>query len=44
MNVIKTKHPYVRKVKEICGGRAIVEGTRIPVWIIVGWNGDILQC
>ena len=37
MKVIRIKHPYVRKVKEVCGGRAIVEGTRISVWIIIGW-------
>ena len=37
MEVTKTKHPYVMKVKEVCGGRATIEGTRIPVWIIIGW-------
>jgi len=37
MEITKIKHPYVMKVKEVCGGRATIEGTRIPVWIIIGW-------
>jgi len=25
------------KVEGVCGGDPIIEGTRIPVWAIVGW-------
>ena len=35
--IIKTKHPYVVKIKGVCGGRPIIKGTRIPVWMIAGW-------
>ncbi|MBI4649880.1 DUF433 domain-containing protein [Candidatus Desantisbacteria bacterium] len=30
-------HPYVFSKKGICGGRSIIEGTRIPVWAIIKW-------
>lgn len=30
-------HPYVSHKKGICGGRSIIEGTRIPVWSIIKW-------
>ncbi|GFP32325.1 hypothetical protein HKBW3S42_00631 [Candidatus Hakubella thermalkaliphila] len=33
----KTKHPYIVKVEGVCGGKPVVSGTRIPVWIIAGW-------
>jgi len=32
--VVKVQHPYVRKRRGICGGRAVITGTRIPVWLI----------
>ena len=30
-------HPYVSRKKGICGGRSVVDGTRIPVWSIIKW-------
>lgn len=30
-------HPYIVSVPDVCGGRAVIEGTRIPVWSIVKW-------
>jgi len=35
---LKVKHPYVTQKKGICGGKAIIAGTRIPVWSIAGWS------
>lgn len=34
----KTKtHFYISAKKEVCGGRSIIAGTRIPVWSIIKW-------
>jgi uncharacterized protein (DUF433 family) len=33
--VQRTDHPHIVKVEGICGGDAIIEGTRIAVWHIV---------
>jgi uncharacterized protein (DUF433 family) len=30
-------HPYVGREKGVCGGRSVIEGTRIPVWSIIRW-------
>ncbi len=30
-------HPYITRMKGVCGGRSIIEGTRIPVWSIISW-------
>ncbi len=30
-------HPYISKKEGVCGGRSIIEGTRIPVWSIIKW-------
>ena len=30
-------HPHVFRQKDICGGRDIIAGTRIPVWSIIKW-------
>jgi len=40
MAVTKTEHPYVVKVAGVCGGRPVIKGTRIPVWLIIGWIKD----
>ena len=40
MTVTKTEHPYVIRVNDLCGGRPVVKGTRIPIWLIVGWLKD----
>ena len=31
------KHPYISKQKGVCGGKSVVEGTRIPIWSIIKW-------
>lgn len=28
-------HPYISKQKGVCGGRTVIEGTRIPIWSII---------
>lgn len=33
----KTEYPHIVKVEGVCGGDAIIEGTRIAVWHIVGY-------
>jgi len=35
--VRRTPFPYVVKIDGVCGGQAIIEGTRIAVWHIVGY-------
>ena len=30
-------HPYISKKKGVCGGRSIIDGTRITIWSIVKW-------
>ena len=40
MGVAVTKrkiHPYVVRYRGVCGGRSVIEGTRIPVWSIIKW-------
>ena len=32
-----TSYPHIVKVAGVCGGEAIIEGTRIAVWHIVGY-------
>jgi uncharacterized protein (DUF433 family) len=31
----RTEHPHIVKIEGVCGGNAIIEGTRIAVWHIV---------
>ena len=31
----RTEHPHIVKIEGVCGGAAIIEGTRIAVWHIV---------
>jgi len=31
----RTDHPHIVKIEGVCGGDAIIEGTRIAVWHIV---------
>ena len=33
--VSQNTHPYVEHVKGVCGGKAVIKGTRMPVWAIV---------
>lgn len=35
--VQQTGYPHIVKVEGVCGGQAIIEGTRIAVWHIVGY-------
>ena len=35
--VQKMPYPHIVKVDGVCGGQAIIEGTRIAVWHIVGY-------
>lgn len=35
--VHRTSYPHIVKVDGVCGGQAVVEGTRIAVWHIVGY-------
>ena len=32
-----TDHPHIVKIKGVCGGEAIIEGTRIAVWHLVNY-------
>lgn len=33
----RTAYPHIVKVEGVCGGEAIIEGTRIAVWHVVGY-------
>lgn len=33
--VHRTEYPHIVKVEGVCGGEAIIEGTRIAVWHVV---------
>ena len=35
---LKVNHPYVIQKKDVCGGKPVIAGTRIPVWAIAGWR------
>jgi len=37
MVVHRTSYPHIVKIDGVCGGQAIIEGTRIAVWHIVGY-------
>ena len=37
MNIEATGYPHVIKAAGVCGGEAIIEGTRIAVWHVVGY-------
>lgn len=30
-------HSYITRKKGVCGGRSIIDGTRISVWAIIKW-------
>ena len=39
---IAADHPYVARVKGVCGGQPVVKGTRVPIRIIaVCWRGGM---
>ncbi len=35
--VQQTEYPHIVKIVGVCGGQAIIEGTRIAVWHVVGY-------
>lgn len=35
--VQRTSYPHIVKIDGVCGGQAIIEGTRIAVWHLVGY-------
>lgn len=35
---IRTDHPHIVRIQGVCGGRPVVEGTRLSVKLIVGWT------
>ena len=35
---IRTDHPHIVRVQGVCGGRPVIEGTRLSVKLIVGWT------
>jgi len=35
--VHQTAYPHIVKIDGVCGGQAVIEGTRIAVWHIVGY-------
>ncbi|MCI2429029.1 DUF433 domain-containing protein [Candidatus Acetothermia bacterium] len=37
MATTKTQHRYIVNKRDVCGGRPIIQGTRIAVWAIAGW-------
>ena len=37
MNTTATGYPHIVKTPGVCGGEAIIEGTRIAVWHLVGY-------
>lgn len=32
-----TQYPHIVKIEGVCGGQAIIKGTRIAVWHLVGY-------
>ena len=34
---IRTDHSHIVRVQGVCGGRPVIEGTRLSVRLIVGW-------
>ncbi|MFQ5863788.1 MAG: DUF433 domain-containing protein [bacterium] len=37
----KIDHPYLTRVRGVCGGKPIIAGTRVPVWVIVGYHFNL---
>lgn len=40
-HVKRTRHPHIVKIDGVCGGAAIIAGTRIAVWHIVGYYYNV---
>ncbi len=37
----KTAYPHIVRIDGICGGEAVIEGTRIAVWHLVGYYNKV---
>lgn len=37
----QVRHPYISRHKGICGVQAVMKGTRIPVWAIIGYYKNL---
>jgi len=35
--IIKTEHPYIVRIDDVCGGRPVIKGTRTSVQSIAGY-------
>lgn len=35
--VQRTSYPYIVKIDGVCGGQAVIKGTRIAVWHLAGY-------
>ena len=40
---IRTEHPHIVRVEGVCGGRPVIEGTRLSVKLMVGWTREGLS-
>jgi uncharacterized protein (DUF433 family) len=40
---IRTEHPHIVRMQGVCGGRPVIEGTRLSVKLIVGWTREGLS-
>lgn len=40
---VKTEHPHIERRPGVCGGSAVIEGSRIPVRLVVGFIKDGLS-
>ncbi len=36
--ITKDVHPGIEQTSKVCGGVACIAGTRIPVWVLVGYK------
>ncbi|MEO0759950.1 MAG: DUF433 domain-containing protein [Cyanobacteria bacterium J06648_16] len=32
------RHPHISRISGVCGGRAVIKGTRVPVKVLVGYH------
>ncbi|TMI83920.1 MAG: DUF433 domain-containing protein [Bacillati bacterium ANGP1] len=37
MPAVRTEHPHIVKDPQVCGGAAVIAGTRVPVWVLVSY-------
>ena len=34
---LRTNHPHIVRMQGVCGGRPVIEGTRLSVKLVIGW-------